>query len=93
MKTVRIGCFETNSSSSHSLHIFTREEWDMFVNGKLLYNVYEHVLNPIEQVSEDDPDYVNFKDLENDDYRNVLTESYKKGDVDIEIVSIYSENC
>lgn len=89
MKTVRIGCFETNSSSSHSLHIFTREEWDKFENGKLLYNLYEHILTPIEQVSEDDPDYVNFKDLEND-YRDVLTESYKKDNVDIEIVSIYS---
>lgn len=89
MKTVRTGCFETNSSSSHSLHIFTREEWDKFENGKLLYNLYEHILTPIEQVSEDNPDYVNFEDLEND-YRDVLIESYKKDNVDIEIVSIYS---
>lgn len=41
MKQIRIGTFETNSSSTHSLNICTRDEWVAWKEGKLLYNPYE----------------------------------------------------
>lgn len=36
MKQIRVGVFETNSSSTHSLTVFTKEEYDLFQKGKLL---------------------------------------------------------
>lgn len=36
MKTIRHGLFETNSSASHSITIFTVDEWANFKDGNLL---------------------------------------------------------
>lgn len=41
MIQIRHSTFETNSSSIHSLNICTRQEWDAWREGKLLYNPYE----------------------------------------------------
>lgn len=41
MIQIRHGIFETNSSSTHSLNICTRQEWNDWKEGKLLYNPYE----------------------------------------------------
>lgn len=37
MKQVRLGVFETNSSSTHSLVICTKEEYEKWKSGELLY--------------------------------------------------------
>ena len=36
MKVVRLGLFETNSSSTHSLIVCTKEEFTKFVNGSMV---------------------------------------------------------
>ena len=41
MKQIRIGEFETNSSSTHSLNICTIDEWNDWISGKLLFNPYK----------------------------------------------------
>ena len=38
MRTIRIGAFETNSSSCHVITICSDEEFNDFSNGKLLFN-------------------------------------------------------
>jgi hypothetical protein len=43
MKQIRFGVFETNSSSTHSLTICTSEEWEQFLDGKLVLDFDELV--------------------------------------------------
>ena len=38
MKTIRIGTFETNSSSTHTLVMLSKAEYDKFVKGELFYD-------------------------------------------------------
>ena len=40
MYQIRQGVFETNSSSTHSLCICTKKEYEDFKDGKLSYNYY-----------------------------------------------------
>lgn len=40
MRQIRKNVFETNSSSTHSLTICTKEEYDNWKNGKLLFDSY-----------------------------------------------------
>lgn len=39
MKQIRVGVFETNSSSTHSLTVFTKDEYDMFEKVNFLYQI------------------------------------------------------
>ena len=47
MIQIRHNLFETNSSSTHSLVIATKEDWNKFKNGEMFLNMYEDTLNPI----------------------------------------------
>lgn len=47
---VRVGVFETNSSSLHSLILCTKEQWDKFLSGELIADFYKEKL-----LSKDDP--------------------------------------
>lgn len=38
MKTIRMGTFETNSSSTHSIAICTKEQYEKWVHGELYLN-------------------------------------------------------
>lgn len=40
MRQIRKNVFETNSSSTHSLTMCTKEEYDNWENGKLLFDSY-----------------------------------------------------
>lgn len=40
MRQIRKNVFETNSSSTHSLTMCTKEEYDNWKNGKLLFDSY-----------------------------------------------------
>ena len=42
MKQIRRSIFETNSSSTHSLTIVPKEEFEMWVSGELLFGEYEN---------------------------------------------------
>ena len=37
-KTIRLGTFETNSSSAHSLIVLTPEDYEKWRNGEILYD-------------------------------------------------------
>lgn len=43
MKTIRLGTFETNSSSTHSLNVATEEEYKRWENEELLYDEYNYI--------------------------------------------------
>ena len=43
---IRYGVFETNSSSSHSLCVCTKEEYEKFKKGDLVLDIYESKLIP-----------------------------------------------
>lgn len=43
---IRYGVFETNSSSSHSLCVCTKEEYEKFKKGDLVLDIYESELVP-----------------------------------------------
>lgn len=48
-KTIRFG-FETNSSSCHTLSIVTKEQYDDWERGKMVYSEWEDKLIPCEQM-------------------------------------------
>jgi len=43
---IRYGVFETNSSSSHSLCVCTKEEYEKFKKGDLVLDIYKSELIP-----------------------------------------------
>lgn len=77
-RTIRFNVFETNSSSTHSICICTKEEYEDFKNGKYYYDDYEDTLVPSNSVTiesdEDEWQYLTFKDFWDDDY----LDGYKK---------------
>jgi hypothetical protein len=55
-KQTRIGVFETNSSSTHSITICLREEFERWKNGELIYSRNEEKLIPTSEAPETDED-------------------------------------
>lgn len=51
---VRRGVFETNSSSTHSLTICSRKEYDAWKRGDLVYDNYNEELISIDALSDED---------------------------------------
>ena len=47
MIQVRKNIFETNSSSTHSLVIATKEDWAAFKNNELVLDLYKETLKPV----------------------------------------------
>lgn len=50
MKTIRIGTFETNSSSTHSITMCMAEEYEKWKNGELYYDRWDCELVSKEEV-------------------------------------------
>ena len=84
---VRTGLFETNSSSTHSLTMCMKEDWEAFKNGDKYYDRWEDKLvDPDEFSPEDlDPDetledrYLTFDDFETeiwDQYEESICEEF-----------------
>lgn len=69
IRQIRMGVFETNSSSTHSLVVCTREEFNKWKSGELLYDgdfvTPEQVLA---EVQKDSPNITKFEDI--DDLRD-----------------------
>lgn len=53
MRQIRFGVFETNSSSTHSLTIVSKEEYENFKSGKLIWNRYFSKLQSVEDAKKD----------------------------------------
>lgn len=49
MKKIRFGVYETNSSSTHSLVIISKEEYESFVNGKMVLDLYSGTAQPLDE--------------------------------------------
>ena len=72
-KQIRIGIFETNSSSTHTLTICTKKEFDEWRDGKVVYNKWDEDFEPIpaepteEELEEFCPGYKDFTPDEKED--------------------------
>ena len=53
MKTIRQGCFETNSSSTHSITLCMESEFEKWKNGELYWNRWDEKLVPKEEVEKE----------------------------------------
>lgn len=65
MKQIRQGVFETNSSSTHSITICTKEEYEKFKAGELVYDCYGERLIQVSEVEQDEDGYSGFETYEN----------------------------
>ena len=54
---IRTGLFETNSSSTHSLTMCMKEDWEAFKRGDKLYDDWECCLVNTEDVTSSDDEY------------------------------------
>lgn len=78
MKTIRRSTFETNSSSTHSMTICTKSEYEKWMNGELLFDRYnEKLVNPEEIKEQDEYRYLTYEQYSNDEDRCCL-EGYKE---------------
>lgn len=69
-RQIRCGVFETNSSSTHSICICTKEDYDKWKNGEMLYDCYAEELVSLDDAAAIDPhDLQTYKDY-CDDYDN-----------------------
>ena len=82
MKTVRVGVFETNSSSTHSLTICSKEEYELWMSGKLLLGWDGKFVEKNDENTGEDDDLTAYEDYENE-YLEEFYEEYttKSGEV------------
>lgn len=95
---VRFGCFETNSSSAHTLTIFDKDEWEEFKQGERVieatpYNPSLVKTTKADKIYDSELDdysynYLLYKDWINQEGYDVLEEDV----ADKHIVSIYQED-
>jgi len=73
MKQIRMGVFETNSSSVHSLSIMSEENWKKWQAGEISYDVYDDKIGTPEQIN---GDFQSFGDYE--ERRDRYEESFER---------------
>lgn len=82
-RQIRFGVFETNSSSVHSLTIVSKEDYEKWRNGELIYDRDNDKLIPSQDVDEDEYDsydYWNFNDYGGDFETSTTSYKTKSGD-------------
>lgn len=93
MKTVqvRIGTFETNSSSTHSIVICTPEEYEKWRKGELLCNEWDEKLMTPEEVEKVGESKIYYLDLDGwvDELELSVHNHTTKGGEELVIVSKY----
>lgn len=78
---IRRGVFETNSSSVHSLTICSKEEYDKWKKGELLFDKYNETFVEATEDNEDDDVYTYSEyqnSIDNETFRDTYTT--KSGD-------------
>ena len=77
-KQIRFGVFETNSSSCHTLCICTKEEFEKWQNGELLFDYYKDKLVEKPQDWDEDPrgELRTYDEWYEDDYLETYEEEY-----------------
>lgn len=77
-RSIRVGVFETNSSSVHSITICSKEEYEQWENGELLLNRYgsPKFINKNEKIEElkNDPECNDINFDNEDEINEVLRE-------------------
>lgn len=73
---IRRGVFETNSSSTHSITICPKKEYQRWVDGELLYDSYSEELVPVNIEKEDEGDEDDCRCLTYEEYED---EEYLEG--------------
>lgn len=89
-RQIRLGVFETNSSSTHTLTICSKSDFEKWKRGELLLDEWSDKFIDVKEVSEKDlesyynsikkPYYKNYKDLD-DDERESIKNEYMKNEV------------
>lgn len=89
-RQIRLGVFETNSSSTHTLTICSKSDFEKWKRGELLLDEYSDKFIDVEKVSEKDLEsyynsikklyYKNYKDLDDDERKSIKNE-YMKNEV------------
>ena len=89
-KQVRLGVFETNSSSTHTLTICTKKEYDKWKNGKTVLDEWTNKFVDIEELTDKEmqsyyesmrkPYYKDYKDLDTFE-KQTLKEEYIRNEV------------
>lgn len=76
---IRYGVFETNSSSVHSLTIVSKEEFEKFKKGNLIFDRWNDAL--VEASENEDRDYETYDNLGGNEYETfVQNYTTKNGD-------------
>ena len=76
---VRTGLFETNSSSTHSLTMCMKEDWEAFKNGDKIYDKWDEKLIDLDNIDEDDEEdgrYVTYEDIDDDEYLEYFEDKF-----------------
>jgi len=75
-KHIRTSVFETNSSSTHSLTVCTKEEYKQFEDGELLIN-WDGDFVLATKKNKDNEDYKNYEQYFNGDSLETFSKEYK----------------
>lgn len=77
-KQIRRGVFETNSSSVHSLTMCSKTDFDRWVDGELLYDIWDECLVEAtkERLDNEDGNYLTYKQF--NDYTYLEYEKFEK---------------
>ena len=73
MKIIRRNTFETNSSSTHSITICSKESFEKWANGELSYDDWNETLT---EEKADGEKYITFDEWVNDDYLEPYIKKY-----------------
>lgn len=73
MKIIRRNTFETNSSSTHSITICSKESFEKWKNGELSYDDWNETLT---EEKADGENYITFDEWVDDDYLETYIKKY-----------------
>lgn len=76
MRVIRRGVFETNSSSTHTICIVPKEDFEKWEKGELFYDIWNDKLIKKEE-AEYPEDAKTYKEFTEDEYLEYYEESYK----------------
>ena len=83
MKVIRRCVFETNSSSTHSISIVSKEEFELWKDGEVLFDEWSNIFVKKDEIEEDSDELKTYKeyfhDYELENYTR--THTTKSGDV------------
>lgn len=79
MRIVRRNTFETNSSSTHSLTMCTKDDYEKWKNGELVYDRWDDgLINPTEQLPDEDQYYDKQYQTPEEFFNNPYYETFKE---------------